>query len=123
MKGENREDFEALESWWLANYDVEQGMRPLLEEAVLNEWLLKRTQRNYLAVEARLAESDANEWTAEDMHRLALMQRYKTAAERAFHRSWAALERFRRTRVYEGLAEARAEAQKEEREQRKRVQE
>ena len=29
--------------------------RPLIQEAVLSEWLLKRAQRNHLAVEARLA--------------------------------------------------------------------
>ncbi len=120
VKGEKPEDFDALQAWWFSNYETETGARPLLEEAALNEWLLHRTQRNYLAVDARLAESDANEWTAEQMQRLNLMLRYKTAAERSFHRSMAAVERFRRTRVYEALAEERMQAQREERERRRR---
>ncbi len=119
VKGEQPEDLEALREWWFSHYDGDQA-RPFVEAAFLDEWLLKRAQRNYLAVEAQLAETDATEWTEEQMHRLALMQRYKTAAERSFARSSGAVERFRRVRVYEALAEERAEAQREEREWRRR---
>ncbi len=118
VKGERQEDYDELHERWFSSYDTAQAGQSLLEEAVLNEWLLKRSQRNYLAVDAGLAESDPNDWTAEQLHRLGLMLRYKTTAERSFHRSVAAVERFRRTRVYEAIAMARAEQQVADRERR-----
>ncbi len=118
VKGERQEDYDELHEHWFSSYDAEQAGRSLLEEAVLNEWLLKRSQRNYLAVDARLQESDPNDWTEEQLHRLGLMQRYKTGAERSFHRSVAAVERFRRTRVYEAIAMARADERVADRERR-----
>ena len=114
LEGESRAEFEALEAWWFEQYDGTGECRPLLEEAALNEWLLQRTQRSFLQVERGLSARDAGEWTAEDLHRLGLMLRYKTAAERSFHRSMAAVERFRRTRVYEELAQARRKQPAEE---------
>lgn len=123
VAGERQEDYDALRERWFSSYDAAQAGQSLLEEAVLNEWLLWRAQRNFLAIDARLAESDPNDWTAEQMDRLHLMQRYKTGAERSFHRSVAALERFRRTRVYEALAQERAEERVVDRKRRKRAEE
>lgn len=122
---ERREDYEELRERWFRGYDAdaEEAGRAYLEEAVLNEWLLMRAQRNYLSVEGRMSEMDANEWTDEQYHRLNLMLRYKTAAERSFHRSAAAVERFRRTRVYEGFAQARADERANEQRRRKRDEE
>ena len=112
---ETPEEFEELHARWFSGYDAEQAGRSLLEETVLNEWLLKRAQRNQLTVEARMGGTDPNDWTPEQFHRLHLMVRYKTAAERSFHRSVAAVERFRRVRVYEGFAQERAQGQREKR--------
>ncbi len=120
VAGERQEDFDALHERWFSGYDAEQAGQSLLEDAVLTEWLLWRAQRNVLAVDARLAESDPNDWTEEQLHRLHLMQRYKIGAERSFHRAVAAVERFRRTRVYEALALERAAERVADRERRER---
>lgn len=107
---ERPEDFVALQSWWISHYDGEAA-RPLLQEAVANEWLLKRAQRNQVAVEAWLAETNPNEWSDQQLRRLQLILRLKAAAERSFHRSLAAIERFRHWRLFESLAQRRAQAQ------------
>lgn len=100
---EKQEDFDALIAWWKAQYGAEYAARPLVEEAALNEWLLKRAQRNQLAVEAELHGTDAAGWTEAQFRFLQQRQRFKAAAERSFHRSVAALERARRTRVSQAL--------------------
>jgi hypothetical protein len=41
------------------------------------------------------------DWTPGEEHKLQLMLRYKTAAERSFYRSVAAIERFRKVRLQE----------------------
>ena len=63
-----------------------------------NEWLLRKTHRNYLEVGEQLAKTDPKEWTEAQMDRLNVMLRLKTAAEQSFHRSLAAVERFSHTR-------------------------
>ena len=53
----------------------------LVEQLILNSWLMLRANRRNSAVDGQ--ESDP--------HQIELMQRYKTTAERAFSRSWAAV--------------------------------
>ncbi len=102
---ERQEDFDRLRQNWFDTYKPEgQGTESLLEECIYNDWVLRRVQRQYHAVEQRLAECNPMDWTPEMEHKLQLMLRYKTAAERSFHRSLQAIERFRREAVYELLA-------------------
>jgi hypothetical protein len=102
VKGERQEDFDRLREGWLAAYEPEdQAAESLLEQAILNDWQLKRVQRQYHAVEERLAASNPMDWTPGEEHKLQLMLRYKTAAERSFYRSVAAIERFRKVRLQE----------------------
>ena len=108
VRGERQEDFDAHREEWFQNYDAsEPGARPLIEQAALAEWLLKRTQRAYLQMDTQLFDKDCTAWTAEDWKNSALAQRYKTAQERSFARAQAAVERFRRARVIERQVERR----------------
>jgi hypothetical protein len=68
----------------------------LVEQLILNDWLLQRANRRMLEAEAAPAD-------AEYEHRLELMQRYKTSAERAFYRALAAMEALRKDRRYDEL--------------------
>ena len=54
-----------------------------------------------------LAGVDPWEWTPEQEHKLQLMLRSKTAAERSFYCSVAAIERFRKVRVQEQVSSKR----------------
>jgi hypothetical protein len=44
-------------------------------------------------------EQAVREWTEESKHHLELMHRYKTAAERSFHRAWNAVQELRKDRL------------------------
>jgi hypothetical protein len=102
VKGERQEDFDCLREGWLAAYEPDdQAAESLLEQAILNDWQLKRVQRQYHALQEKLAKSDPMDWTPGEEHKLQLMLRYKTAAERSFYRSVSAIERFRKVRFQE----------------------
>ncbi len=92
---ESEEEYEKVvrgwnERWVPTDYEQEK----LVESLIQNDWLHRRAQRWLLATEARIvaeAGLDAVDWTAEQRHKMELVQRYKTTAERAFYRAWSAL--------------------------------
>jgi hypothetical protein len=61
----------------------------LVRDSVLARWFLARRQRAYINCEYALYKncSEESKWTDEDFHRLNLLDRYKTQAERALQRS------------------------------------
>ncbi len=78
------------ERWEPTDYEQEK----LVETLIQNDWMHRRAQRWLEATEARIAAEagvDPVDWTAEQRHKMELMQRYKTTAERAFYRAWSAL--------------------------------
>jgi len=88
--GERREDFEALLQDLLDEFSPATAhARGLVEDAALARWFLWRKLRAYNAIETALyaAEPDEATWSAEAHQKLALADRYKTAAERALKRA------------------------------------
>ncbi len=95
LPDEDPAEFERIAEGWLQQFDPADFQEEALVEAlILNDWSLRRKRRHFFAAEAAAAAAsgpDPAAWSAEQRHHLALMQRYKTAAERAFYRSWSAL--------------------------------
>ncbi|MBV8866143.1 MAG: hypothetical protein JO210_12185, partial [Acidobacteriaceae bacterium] len=127
LAGEAQEEYDRVvrgwnEQWEPADYQEEK----LVETLIQNDWLHRRAQRWQLETEARVVGEkgpDPMDWTPEQQHKMELMQRYKTTAERAFYRAWSALQGLgkdivRRDKDYEAMRlrvakhELREEAQK-----------
>src|SRR3954451_12430915 len=104
IAGERQEDFDALLNALLEEYALAtQQLRLLVEDAALARWFLWRKQRAYNAVESALytAQPAQELWTAEAYHQLVLVDRYKTAAERALKRTLQNLDASRRLELRE----------------------
>jgi hypothetical protein len=114
VPGERPEDFEALLRNMLDEYSPETpDARNLVEDAVLARWFLWRRQRAFNSVESALytAQPDPALWPPEAFHKLALLDRYKTAAERSLKRvlqNLAARQRAKTRAAQSKLAVARA---------------
>jgi len=114
VPGERTEDFDALLNDLLEEYSPETpDARNLVEDAALARWFLWRRQRAFNSVESALyaAQPDPALWPPEAFHKLALLDRYKTAAERSLKRilqSLSALQRARKQEAQSKLAIARA---------------
>ena len=104
VAGERQENFDALLNDLLEEYaPATQQVRLLVEDAALARWFVWRKQRAYNAVESALytAQPAQELWTAEAYHQLALVDRYKTAAERALKRTLQNLDASRRLEIRE----------------------
>jgi hypothetical protein len=116
VPGERQEDFDALLNNLFEEYSPESsGARNLVEDAALARWFLWRRQRAFNSVESALyaAQPDPALWPPEAFHKLALLDRYKTAADRSLKRvlqNLAALQRARKQEAQSKLAVARATA-------------
>jgi hypothetical protein len=114
VPGERREDFDALLNDLVAEYSPETpDARNLVEDAALARWFLWRRQRAFNAVESALyaAQPAPENWPPEAFHKLALLDRYKTAAERSLKRilqNVASLHRAKKQEAQSKLATARA---------------
>ena len=77
LPDETREEYEETrQGWWEEFTPEDYSEKRLVEQVVLNDWLLKRANR-------RLLEAEAADPELQDLHRIELMQRYKTTNERA----------------------------------------
>ncbi len=107
LPDEDPAEFERIAEGWLQQFDPADFQEETLVEAlILNDWSLRRKRRHFFAAEAAAAAAsgpDPAAWSAEQRHHLALMQRYKTAAERAFYRSWSALQGLRKDIMNENI--------------------
>ena len=117
IAGENQEDFDRLRAYWFGEFSAvipgtgdPQAAEALVEQLVLDHWLLKRAKRNYISVEYELSASDPMQWQPGDERKLQLMIRYKTAAERSFDRSLRAVQRYAKERLVQIAAALRIEA-------------
>jgi hypothetical protein len=114
IPGERPEDFDALLHNLLEEYAPETpDARNLVEDAALGRWFLWRRQRAFNSVESALytAQPDPALWPPEAFHKLALLDRYKTAAERSLKRvlqNLAARQRAKSRAAQSKLAAARA---------------
>jgi hypothetical protein len=90
VPGERREDFDALLNDLLDEHSPATPQAcHLVEDVALARWLLWRKQRACNLIEANLykAQPAPESWSAESWHQLALLDRYKTAAERSLQRA------------------------------------
>jgi hypothetical protein len=114
VAGERREDFDALLDDLLDEHSpATPEARNLVEDAALARWFLWRRQRVYNAVESAVhaAQPSPDQWPPETYHKLALLDRYKTAAERSLKRilqNLASLARAKKQEAQSKLAIARA---------------
>jgi hypothetical protein len=114
VAGERREDFDALLNDLLEEHSPQTSeARNLVEDAALARWFLWRRQRVYSAVESAVhaAQPSPDQWLPETYHKLALLDRYKAAAERSFKRilqNLASLSRARKQEAQSKLAIARS---------------
>jgi hypothetical protein len=110
LPGENQEEFVQLREEWIAQYAPESAAEvELVEQLARNHWFLKRAERRYGEVEARLGEGSAAEWSEEQFRLLERIARYKTTAERSFQRSLTMVRQLRQDRLREERAEGQAE--------------
>jgi len=114
VPGERQEDFDTLLNNLLAEYSPETpDARNLVEDAALARWFLWRRQRAYNSVESALytAQPAPEKWPPEAYHQLALLDRYKTAAERSLQRvlrNLTSLQRAKKQEAQSKLAVARS---------------
>ncbi|MBV9083033.1 MAG: hypothetical protein JOZ62_10175, partial [Acidobacteriaceae bacterium] len=106
LSDESQAEYDALRAGWFEEYEPGTfASESLIDKLVLEDWLLKRAERRVVEAEERLeASGDAMQWTEEQHKHLQLMHRYKTTAERAFYRSWRAVEQLRGSRMREAFA-------------------
>jgi hypothetical protein len=101
LAGESEETYQETRRGWLKSFEpTGYHEERLVEQVILNDWLLRRANRRMLEAEAAV---DAENY--ED--RIERVQRYKTSAERAFYRALAAVESLRKDQLRERLIEER----------------
>lgn len=104
LAGERQEDFDALLAALLVEFTpATEGDRDVVEDAALARWSVWRKQRAFNAIESEIytAQPDPGQWTDAQHHRLALADRYKTTAERAFKRALNNIEGLRKRFIAE----------------------
>ena len=106
LPGEDAGEWEKLQAQWLADYEPD---KPTFREQVLRaaegEWLLRRAVGRYNDAELQLytEQPDALAWTEEQHKLMERFGRYRTTAQRWFHRERGAAEQLRKARFSEGL--------------------
>ncbi|MGH9584152.1 MAG: hypothetical protein ACRD4O_14585, partial [Bryobacteraceae bacterium] len=112
LRGESEADFNELKEGWLADYDPQTTPAfVLVLEAVKAHWLLLRTQRWCDRVQSSICEQQEDPllWSEEQHKSIERFARYRTAAERSFHRAFNDLEQLRKSRHREADLLRRAE--------------
>jgi hypothetical protein len=110
LSDENQSEFDQLHAGWHSDYEPNtQAATALLEEVIINHWLMLRAKRRYAQYDESLAGTDPAQWT-EDQHKtLERMTRYRTSAERTFYRSFKVLESLNVRRIAEPQTSAQQE--------------
>ncbi len=97
---ETQDQYDAVVEGWSKQFEpADYQEEKLVETLIFNDWMHQRAQRWLLEGEASMVERfgvDPLHWPGEQRHSLELVQRYKTTAERAFYRSWSALQGLRK---------------------------
>jgi hypothetical protein len=101
VKGENREDYDALRAQWFNQYPVRNfAITEMLEDVVRTAWMLRRTLRNEDQIQEKLAETPALEWSKADHDKLNLFARYVRNAETSYNRALRALREMQKHDAY-----------------------
>ncbi len=108
LPGEDPEEYEEIKQSWFADYNPGTFSPLQLVLLLVNaQWLWIRNRRRCEDFEFSLAEKSPADWTDLDHRNLTNFTRYRTTAERSFHRCFSNLEKHRSTRVRERLSEER----------------
>jgi hypothetical protein len=102
VAGERLEDFEALLANLIRQYEPRtQEEHSLVEDLAHGRWFLWRRRRAFIAIEADVynTQPDQAQWTEAEFKRLALAERYRTQAERAYNRALKNVENFSKDRL------------------------
>jgi hypothetical protein len=109
LPGESLEEFEALRGDWLADFPpAAPTALELVEQTAQAHWLYLRVLKQWDAFEAA-SSLNPLEWTEQECKMRDRLGRYRTAAERSFHRALTAIEARRKSRQAEFNQEARLE--------------
>ncbi|MBV8553190.1 MAG: hypothetical protein JOY54_17980 [Acidobacteriaceae bacterium] len=103
LPGESREEYDEIFFGWWNEYEPEgYAEERLVKLLISNDWFLKRAMRKLEEAEAAVLGRDAGpqDWSEAERAHLQCMQRYKTAAERAFYRSLNAVQGLRKDRIW-----------------------
>ncbi len=104
LPDEKEEDWNALRQSWLDDYQPDnQTFASMLEQTARAQWFLWRKTRQYNECEQSLSAKYAAsiDWSEEDHLKVERFTRYRTTAERAFHRERNAVEQIRKNRALE----------------------
>jgi hypothetical protein len=104
LPDEKQEDFDALFEGWMNYYLCDtKSERIRIQQIAEREWILRRLERILDKAQFDLLCESPNpmEWTDEQHRKLSLLQRYRTAAERAFQSAWKNMEAIRSKRMEE----------------------
>ena len=109
LPGEKREEYEMLLADWLHDYQPQAATAyELVVQTAQAHWLYLRVQKQSDAAELGWAgAASPDQWSEEEWKRRERLGRYRTTAERTFHRALGAIEARRKSRLAEcGRAEA-----------------
>jgi hypothetical protein len=102
VAGERLEDFETLLANLVQQYEPRTPEEhSLVEDLAHGRWFLWRRRRAFITIEADVynIEPDPAKWTDAEFKRLALAERYRTQAERAYNRALKNVEAFAKDRL------------------------
>ncbi len=106
LPGESEKEFRNLERIYNEAYTPKNDhTRHLVAELVNADWLLQRTTRTYLDIEAKLYAKSTNplDWTEAEQRTLGRFQRYRTAHANTVARCRKALDDDRKRRLTEEI--------------------
>lgn len=109
LRDEDPAEYETLhQKWWNQYQPAGQAEETLVKQVIDNHWYLMRAQKRMEQVDFGLP-ADVFSWTADQQKLFNNFQRYKTAAERAFQKSFREVEAYLRDRRRDKIAVEKAE--------------
>lgn len=95
LPGETMDDYNQIAQTWLTKFlPSDDAQLALVEMLVDAAWQVRRSQRNFENVQFSFFQQNPDQatWTTEQLHRLTLAKRYKTADINTFNRALKAVE-------------------------------
>ncbi len=88
LPDEDPADYERLRINWLCELEPKTPIEmELLDQILIANWQMLRSQRRYEDYQFKLAGIDADEWTPDQHRNVAVFHRYKTADHNTFQKS------------------------------------
>jgi hypothetical protein len=116
LPSENIEDFKALEAARFRSYEPKDATETdLIHQLVTAEWLLQRSVRTLVDIEAQIFAATPNplQWDDQQHKTITRFQRYRTSNQNAVAKCRKAVEDYRKNRVAEAANAEKQVIQKE----------